>query len=54
MQPSDNQLHYFISYAFAFIVFALISRWYLWPAIKDRSPKMALSQSTPFLCVFAR
>jgi len=43
---SDNHIHYFISYAVAFLGFGLIARWYLWPAIKDRSPKIAL---TPLL-----
>jgi hypothetical protein len=51
VQPSDNQLHYFISYAFAFVVFALISRWYLWPAIKDRPPKIALSPLLLYACL---
>jgi hypothetical protein len=35
---SDNQLHYFASYAVAFVAFGLIGRWYLWPALKDRVP----------------
>jgi hypothetical protein len=43
---SDNHIHYFISYVVAFLGFGLIARWYLWPAIKDRSPKIAL---TPLL-----
>jgi len=51
VQLSDNQIHYFISYAFAFVVFALISRWYLWPAIKDRPPKTALSPLLLYACL---
>jgi hypothetical protein len=43
---SDNQLHFFISYAVAFVVFGLIARWYLWPALRDRPPRTAL---TPLL-----
>lgn len=46
MPLSDNQIHYFMSYAVAFLVFAFIAKWYLWPAIKDRPPKLAL---TPLL-----
>ena len=46
MPLSDNHIHYFISYTVAFVGFGLIARWYLWPAIKDRSPKIAL---TPLL-----
>lgn len=46
MPLSDNQIHYFMSYAVAFLVFAFIAKWYLWPAIKDRPPRLAL---TPLL-----
>jgi len=46
MPLSDNQLHYFASYAVAFVAFVLIGRWYLWPALKDRAPRTAL---TPLL-----
>jgi len=46
MPLSDNQLHYFASYTVAFVAFGLIGRWYLWPALKDRAPRAAL---TPLL-----
>lgn len=46
MPLSDNQIHYFMSYAVVFLVFAFIAKWYLWPAIKDRPAKLAL---TPWL-----
>src|SRR5215831_19035190 len=46
MLLSDNQLHYFASYTVAFVAFGLIGRWYLWPALKDRAPRTAL---TPLL-----
>ena len=46
MPLSDNQLHYFASYTVAFVAFGLIGRWYLWPALKDRAPRTAL---TPLL-----
>ena len=36
MTLSDHHIHYFISYAVAFLVFGFTARWYLWPAIKDR------------------
>lgn len=51
MPPSDNQLHYFISYAMAFLVFGLIAKWYLWPAIKDRAPKSALTPLLLYACL---
>lgn len=43
---SANQLHYFVSYSVVFVALGLTGRWYLWPAIKDRAPKTAL---TPLL-----
>lgn len=43
MPLSNTQLHYFISYAVAFVAFGLIAKWYLWPAIRDRVPGVALS-----------
>ena len=46
MPLSDNQLHYFASYSVAFVAFGLIGRWFLWPALKDRAPRTAL---TPLL-----
>lgn len=46
MPLSDNQLHYFISYVVVFVIFGLIARWYPWPALKDRTPRTAL---TPLL-----
>ena len=46
MPLSDIQLHFFISYAVAFVAFGLIDGWYLWPALKDPAPKTAL---TPLL-----
>ena len=51
MALSDNQIRFFISYIFAFVVFGLIARWYLWPAIKDRAPKAALSPLLLYACL---
>lgn len=51
MPPSDNQLHYFISYAIAFLVLGLIAKWYLWPAIMDRAPKSALTPLLLYACL---
>lgn len=51
MPLSDNQIHYFISYAVAFLVFGLIAKWFLWPAIKDRSPKVALTPLLLYACL---
>jgi hypothetical protein len=48
---SDNQLHYFISYAVAFLVFGLIAKWYLWPAIKDRTAEVALTPLLLYACL---
>jgi hypothetical protein len=46
MQITANHMHFFISYAVAFLVFGLIGKWYVWPSIKDRPLKPAL---TPLL-----
>ena len=51
MPVPHNQLNYFISYAVAFLVFSLIAKWYLWPAIKDRAPKTALTPLLLYACL---
>ncbi len=51
MPLSENHIHYFISYAVAFLVFGLIAKWYLWPAIKDRAPKIALTPLLLYACL---
>lgn len=51
MPLSDNQIHYFISYAVAFLGFGLIAKWYLWPAIKDHAPKTALTPLLLYACL---
>ena len=51
MQLSNNQIHYFISYAVAFVVSGCIAHWYLWPAIKDRAPKAALTPLLLYACL---
>jgi hypothetical protein len=48
---SDNHIRYFISYAVAFLGFSLIAKWYLWPAIKDRVPKDALTPILLYACL---
>ena len=51
MAVSDNQLHFVISYAVAFVAFGLIGKWYLWPAIRDREPKAALTPLLLYACL---
>src|SRR5258708_5553462 len=46
-----NHIHFFISYAVAFLVFGLIGKWYLWPAIKGREPKIALAPLLLYACL---
>lgn len=48
---SDNLLHYVISYAVAFLACAFIATWYVWPAIKDRPPKVALTPLLLYACL---
>jgi hypothetical protein len=38
-----NFLYFFISYAVAFIALGLIGKWYLWPAMRHKDTKTALS-----------
>jgi hypothetical protein len=51
MEINSNQFHFFISYAIAFLVFALIARWYVWPAIRDRGPALALTPLLLYACL---
>jgi len=51
MQLSDNHVHFFTSYAVAFVVFGLIGKWYVWPSIKDRAPKSALPPLLLYACL---
>jgi len=51
MQISANLVHFFISYAVAFLAFALIGKWYVWPNIKDRPLKAALSPLLLYACL---
>lgn len=51
MPLSGNLVRFFISYATAFTVFSFAAKWYLWPAIKDRAPKMALTPLLLYACL---
>ena len=51
MSLSANLIHYFISYAVAFIVFGLIAKWYIWLRIKDRPPASALPPLLLYACL---
>src|SRR6516164_1363307 len=51
MSLSSNQIHFFISYAVAFIVFSLVAKWYIWPSIKNRAAKDALPPLLLYACL---
>jgi len=51
MPPSANLIRFFVSYAMAFLVFGLIGKWYLWPAIKNRAPAIALTPLLLYACL---
>ena len=51
MEITTNHIYFFISYVTAFLVFALIARWYVWPAVKDRDAKTALSPLLLYACL---
>lgn len=51
MPLSGNLFRFFICYMVAFLAFGLIVKWYLWPAIKDRAPKVALTPLLLYACL---
>jgi hypothetical protein len=51
MSLSSNQIHFFISYAVAFIAFGLVAKWYIWPRIKNRAAKEALPPLLLYACL---
>jgi hypothetical protein len=51
VQISSNHIHFFVSYAIAFLGFGLIGRWYVWPAVRDRAPVAALSPLLLYACL---
>ena len=51
MPLTTNQMHFFISYAVAFLIFGLIAKWYIWPEIKDRGMKPALTPLLLYACL---
>jgi hypothetical protein len=51
MSLSINQIHFFISYAVAFIVFGLVAKCYIWPSIKNRAAKDALPPFLLYACL---
>ncbi len=51
MPIGANHVHFFISYAVAFVVFILIARWYLWPALARRDAKAALTPLLLYACL---
>ena len=48
---TPNMIHFMISYIVAFIAFALIAKWYVWPNIRDRRPKAALAPLLLYSCL---
>ncbi|MBS0267950.1 MAG: hypothetical protein JSS54_03105 [Proteobacteria bacterium] len=51
MPISANLIHFFISYAVAFLAFSLVAKWYVWPNIKGRPLKVALSPLLLYACL---
>lgn len=51
MQITSNHIHFFISYAVAFLAFGLIGKWYIWPLIKDRALKPAMTPLLLYACL---
>lgn len=51
MAPTSNQIHFFISYAVAFLAFGLIAKWYVWPVLKRLDAKTALTPLLLYACL---
>ena len=51
MPLSANHIYFFVSYAVAFLVFSLIGKWYVWPAIRERAPGIALTPLLLYSCL---
>jgi hypothetical protein len=51
MQLTANHIHFFISYAVAFLAFGLIGKWYVWPSVKDRDLKSAMTPLLLYACL---
>jgi len=51
MPLTNNHVYFFISYFVAFFAFGLIGKWYLWPAIRDRAPRIALTPLLLYACL---
>jgi hypothetical protein len=51
VELTSNHIYFLISYAVAFIVFGMIAKLYLWPAIAGRDPKTALTPLMLYACL---
>lgn len=51
MQITANHIHFFISYSVAFLIFGLVGKWYVWPSIKNRAAKVALTPLLLYACL---
>jgi len=51
LEITSHYLYFFISYAVAFLVFGLIAKWYVWPALDGRDPKTALTPLLLYACL---
>ena len=50
-QVNANMMHFLVSYAVAFIAFDLVAKWYVWPNIRERTPKVALTPLLLYSCL---
>jgi hypothetical protein len=51
VELTSNHIYFFISYAVAFIVFGVIAKLYVWPAMAARDPKTALTPLLLYACL---
>jgi hypothetical protein len=51
VQFTANHILFFTSYSVAFLIFGLIGKWYVWPSIKNRAAKVALTPLLLYACL---
>lgn len=51
MHITANQVHFFLSYAVAFVACGLIGKWYLWPRMLRHDTKTALTPLLLYACL---
>lgn len=51
MEITANHVHFFVSYAVAFLASGLIAKWYVWPALLAHDVRTALTPLLLYACL---